>query len=100
MFWELIFEDLRAAQPVLRAVFRSPQGGTACFGDLFCEHFRAARPVLGSCFVNTLGRHSVFWELLCENFRAAQRVLDEFWRVLGSVPPWGLEDPHVGAQGY
>ena len=50
--------------------------------------------------MNTLGRHSVFWELLCENFRAAQRVLDEFWTVLGSVPPWGLEEARVGAQGY
>ena len=42
----------------------------------------------------------MLWELFFEHLRAAQRVLDEFWTVLGSVPPWGLEDPHVGEQGY
>ena len=96
---ELFFEDFTGAQRVLEAVFRSPQGGTACFGN---------------CFSNTLGRHSVFWELffaflraaqlvlgfVCENFRAAQRVLDDFLTVLGSVPPWGLEEPCGGARGY
>ena len=99
LFWELFFEDFTGAQRVLEAVFRSPQGGTACFGN---------------CFSNTLGRHSVFWELffaflraaqlvlgfVCENFRAAQRVLDDFLTVLGSVPPWGLEEPCGGARGY
>ena len=42
----------------------------------------------------------MLWKLLCEKFRAAQRVLDEFWTVLGSVPPWGLEEGQVGEQGY
>ena len=44
------------------------------FWELFFEHLRAAQRVFG---------------IVGENFRAAQRVLDEFWTVLGSVPPWG-----------
>ena len=65
MFWELFFEHLRAAGRVLGtccvntlgrqgvfwgAVFRSPQGGTACFGELLFQHFTEAQRVLGIVF--------------------------------------------------
>ena len=52
---------------------------------MFLEDFRAARRVL---------------EAALENFRAAQRVLDEFWMVLGSVPPWGSAEGLEGLRGY
>ena len=55
------------------------------FGQLFFEHLRAAQRVL---------------ENVLENFRAAERVLDEFWTVLGSVPPWGSAEALEGSQGY
>ena len=55
------------------------------FWKLFFEDFRAAQRVL---------------ELVLENFRAAQRLLDEFWTVLGSVPPWGSAETLEGSRGY
>ena len=61
LLWELFFAHFRAAQRVLRAVFCTLQGGTACFGN---------------CFLSILGRHSLLWKLFFEHFRAAQPVLE------------------------
>ena len=61
LLWELFFAHFRAAQRVLRAVFCTFQGGTACFRN---------------CFLHILGRHSLFWELLFEHLKAAQPVLE------------------------